>query len=138
MFFACGSSAPVRVEGEGGTVAWLVGTLAAPIVQGHSCLCPRNCGPIRVFLSLLCSWWSGGLFGQSFSIALPIQALRRLPCLGSFSVVWSQAHRGAPMAGVLLCNSVHQALDGPASVVQLRMLAVWRERGYGDGSIPFT
>ena len=29
-FFACGSSAPVRVEREGGTAAWVAGTLAAP------------------------------------------------------------------------------------------------------------
>ena len=34
-FFACGSSAPVRVEREGGPAAWLVGTLAVPSVQGH-------------------------------------------------------------------------------------------------------
>ena len=34
-FFACGSSAPVRVEHEGGSAAWLVGTLAVPSVQGH-------------------------------------------------------------------------------------------------------
>ena len=34
-FFACGSSAPVRVEHEGGTAAWLAWTLAAPSVQGH-------------------------------------------------------------------------------------------------------
>ena len=33
--FACGSSAPVRVEREGGAAAWLEGTLAAPSVQGH-------------------------------------------------------------------------------------------------------
>ena len=46
--------------------------------------------------------------GQSFSVALPIQALGGLPCLGSFSVVLvRQAHRGAPLAGVLLCRSVH-------------------------------
>ena len=37
-FFACGSSAPVRVEHEGGTAAWFVGTLAAPSVQGHGLL----------------------------------------------------------------------------------------------------
>ena len=37
-FFACGSSAPVRVEHEGGTIAWLVGTLEAPSVQGHELL----------------------------------------------------------------------------------------------------
>ena len=35
FFFACGSSAPVRVEREGGAAAWLAGTLAAPSVQGH-------------------------------------------------------------------------------------------------------
>ena len=34
-FFACGSSAPVRVEHDGGAAAWLVGTLVAPSVQGH-------------------------------------------------------------------------------------------------------
>ncbi|CAI9180390.1 unnamed protein product [Rangifer tarandus platyrhynchus] len=35
FFFWCGSSAPVRVEREGGAAAWLAGTLAAPSVQGH-------------------------------------------------------------------------------------------------------
>ena len=34
-FFASGSSAPVRVECEGGTAAWLAGSLVAPSVQGH-------------------------------------------------------------------------------------------------------
>ena len=34
-FFACGSSAPVRIEREGGTAAWLAGTLVVPSVQGH-------------------------------------------------------------------------------------------------------
>jgi len=34
-FLACGSSAPVRAEHEGGAAAWLVGTLAALSVQGH-------------------------------------------------------------------------------------------------------
>ena len=33
-FFACGSPAPVTVEREGGTAAWLAGSLAAPSVQG--------------------------------------------------------------------------------------------------------
>ena len=35
LVFACGSSAPVRVECEGGAAAWLAGTLAVPNVQGH-------------------------------------------------------------------------------------------------------
>ena len=58
-FFACGSSAPVRVEREGGAAAWLAGTLAAPSVQVTSlcsdtdCLRHRCYGPISLFLSLL-------------------------------------------------------------------------------------
>ena len=35
FFSACGSSAPVRAEHEGGAAAWLAGTLAVPSVQGH-------------------------------------------------------------------------------------------------------
>ena len=35
VFFACGRSAPVRAEREGGAAAWLAGTLAALSVQGH-------------------------------------------------------------------------------------------------------
>ena len=35
FFFSCHSSAPVRVEHEGGAAAWLEGTLAVPTVQGH-------------------------------------------------------------------------------------------------------
>ena len=36
LFFACGSSAPVSVEREGGTAAWVTGTLEAASVQGHT------------------------------------------------------------------------------------------------------
>ena len=42
MFFACGSSAPVRVECEGGAAAWLAGTLAAPSVQGQGLPPPQE------------------------------------------------------------------------------------------------
>ena len=34
-FFACGSSAPVRIECEGGAATWLAGSLVVPSVQGH-------------------------------------------------------------------------------------------------------
>ena len=82
-----------------------------------------------------CSWWSEGLFGQSFSVVPPIRALRQLPCLGSFSVVLHmgtergplagvllprsvcQVLKGAPWVGVLLCSPVPQAFDRPASLV---------------------
>ena len=53
-------------------------------------------GPIRVFFQASYSWRSEGLFDQSFSIALPVQALRGLPYLGSFSVVPRIRHIGRP------------------------------------------
>ena len=54
------------------------------------------------FFQASCSWWSAGLFGQSFSIAPPIQAHRGLPCLGSFSVFPHIRHlKGRPGWGLL-------------------------------------
>ena len=53
-FFACGSSAPVRVEHEGGTAAWLAGTLAVPSVQGHGLPPMQELWPYQsLFSSLL-------------------------------------------------------------------------------------
>ena len=57
------------------------------VCRDMDCLHHRNYGPIRVFFQASCSQQPEGLFGQSFSAALPIQALRGPPCLGSFSVV---------------------------------------------------
>ena len=51
-FFACGSSAPVRVKHEGGAAAWLVGTLVAPRVQGHGLPLPQE---LRCYQSLFSS-----------------------------------------------------------------------------------
>ena len=56
------------------------------------CLCHRIYGSIRVFFQVSCSWRSEGLFGHSFSVAPPVQVLKGLPCLGSFSVVWCIRH----------------------------------------------
>ena len=50
--FACGSSAPVRVEHEGGAAAWFAGTLAAPSVQGHGLPLPQE---LWTYQSLLLS-----------------------------------------------------------------------------------
>ena len=87
-------------------------------------------------------------------MALPVQALRRIPCLGSFSVGWRIKHIEASLTGVLLCRLVHPSLKGAPwvgsySVVQCgRHLmvqplycsaanaVVWRERSHGDGSTP--
>ena len=52
--FAYGNSAPVRVEREGGTAAWLVGTLAVPSVQGHGLPPQQELWPyLSLFLSPL-------------------------------------------------------------------------------------
>ena len=83
-YLACGSSAPVRVEHEGGTAAWLAGTVAMTNVQGHRLPPPQKLWPIRVLFRASCSWQSEGLFGQSFSIAPPVQALRGLPSIPLF------------------------------------------------------
>ena len=109
-FVACGSFAPVRVECEGGAAAWLAGTLAAPNVQGHRLPPWRELWPYQSLFRAYCSWRSEGLFSQSFSIVLPIQAFRGLPCLGSSSVVPHVRH--IDMAGLLLCRSACQALKG--------------------------
>ena len=99
-FFAHGNSAPVRVEHEHGTTAWVMETLVAQNVQGHGLPLPQELWPYQSLFSRLCSCGSEGLFGQSFSTALPIQALRGLPCLGSFSVVWCiRLIEGAPWLG---------------------------------------
>ena len=115
------------------------------------CLCCRSYGSLRVFFQAFFSWRSEGLFGQSFSVVPPVQALRGLPCLGSFSAVWHIRHiEGLPLAGQ------HQALQGAPwvgsnSVVQcIRCLmgqplycsaadpGIRGERGCGDGSTPYA
>ena len=115
------------------------------------CLHCRNYGPIRVFFRASCSWRSEGLFGQFFPVALPVQALRGLPCLGSFSVVWCIRHiEGPPWLGsysVYLCirhlkghpgwgPTLYFSAPGiwwvSLFIVQLPMLAVWGERGHGE------
>ena len=51
---ACGSSAPVRVEHEGGAPAWVARTLAAPNVQGHGLPLLQELWPYQsLFSSLL-------------------------------------------------------------------------------------
>ena len=53
-FFVCGSSAPVSVEHERCTAAWLVGPLAVPSVQGHGLPLPQELWPyLSLFSTLL-------------------------------------------------------------------------------------
>ena len=117
LFFACGSSAAVRAEREAGAALGLRGPWWCQVCRDTDCLRCRSYGPIRIFLQASCSWRLEGLFGQSFSTTLSVQALRGLPCLGSLSVVRCIRHIGRPPPGVLLCRSERQAFDGPASLL---------------------
>ena len=52
--FLPGSYAPVKVDRDGGTAAWLAGTLEAPSVQGHGLPPPQELWPYQsLFSSLL-------------------------------------------------------------------------------------
>ena len=135
--FACGSSTPGRRR---------CSCLACGGPGGIQCAGTQtrcwSYGPtLIVFFWASCSWRPEGLFGQSFSIVSlsSLQALRGLPCLGSFSAVQWVRHIEAParpalwlgsysidrcirhlrgtLGGVLLCSSVHQVFDGPTSLL---------------------
>ena len=119
------------------------------VCRDTDCLCHRSYGSIRVFFRASGSWWSEGLLGQSFSIALPIQALRGLPCLGSYFVVqsvrqmvgqgWGSClgsylvdlhirHLKGHLGGGPFCSSLCQAFDGPAFLLfSCRRWCVGRE-----------
>ena len=86
----------MRVEREGGAAAWLAETLEVPSVQGHELPQPQELWPYQnLFLGLLLvirrPLW------PAFSVAPPIQALRGLPFLVFFSVVWCVRHMEGPL-----------------------------------------
>ena len=61
---------------------------------------------LESFFEPLVAWRSEGYFSQSIFIVPPIQVLRELPCLGSFSVLPHIRHiEGLPIWGP---NSAHQ------------------------------
>ena len=138
----------MRVQREGGVTAWLAGILVAKC-SGTQTASVAGVTLSESFFPVSCSRRSEGLFGQSFSVALPADALKGLPCLCCSA---HQACREAPLAGVLLCSSRRQSQKGAPwvgsyAIVQcLRRLmgqalccstahaGLWRERGYGDGS----
>ena len=93
-FFACGSSAPVRVV-KVAQLLGLWGPWQRQVCRDKDCLCPGVMAQ-SVFFQASCSWQSEGLFGQSFSIAPPIQTLKGLPCLGSVSVARWVRHMEGP------------------------------------------
>ena len=87
----------MRVEREGGAAAWLVGTLA---------VCGTRTASAAGVMALSESFFEPLVADNqkaslaSFSIALPIRALRGLPSLGPFSVVHHIRHiEGPPWLG---------------------------------------
>ena len=47
LLLSCGSSAPVRMDHERGTAAWVMGSLAAPSVQRHGWPQPQELWPYQ-------------------------------------------------------------------------------------------
>ena len=79
------------------------------------CLCLRSHGPESSFEPVVAGDQKASL--ASLSPIPPVQALRGLPCLGSFTVIWPVWHiEGATLAGVLLCRLARQALKGASWV----------------------
>ena len=129
-FFACGSSASGRVESEGGTAAWLVGTLVVSSVQGHGLPPPQELWLYQsLFEPLVAGNQKASLASLSPESACSGTQRGSLPGVLLCCSV-HQAHRGPPPpAGVLLCSSVHQSFDGPASLLlSCQCWCVWGER----------
>ena len=91
------------------------------VCRDMDCLHHRSSEPRRLFFPAFCSRWSEGLFGQSFSIAPPLQALRGLPCLGSFSIFWCIRPPWLGSYSVVQC--IRYVSWASLSIVQLPMLA---------------
>ena len=123
-------------------VEWLLG-LQRPwrrqVCRDTDCLLCRSHGPTRVFFQASCSWRSHGLFGQSFSIAPPLQALRGLPCLWSFSVVpHVRDIEGPHWLGSYSVDQRVRRLMGQPVYCSAAHTGMWGERGCGDGSTPYV
>ena len=87
------------------------GTSQRQVCRDTDCLCLRSHGPESSFEPVVAGDQKASL--ASLSPIPPVQALRGLPCLGSFTVIWPVRHiEGATLAGVLLCRLARQALKG--------------------------
>ena len=135
FFLARGSSAPVRVEREGGAAVRLAGTLAAPNTD-----CPhhRSYDPIRAFFKPLVAG------DQKVSLASLSSQLRQFRHLEG-SLAWGpslsfghQAHRGAPWLGSYSADLRVRHLVGQPLYCSASDAGMWGERGYGDGSTPYV
>ena len=76
LFFACGSSVQWGLSMKVAQLLGSQGPWQRQVCSDTECFHCRSYGPIRVFFWASGSWRSEGLFFKSFSITLPIQALR--------------------------------------------------------------
>ena len=91
------------------------GTSQHQVCRDTDCLCLRSHGPESSFEPVVAGDQKASL--ASLSPIPPVQALRGLPCLGSFTVIWPIRHiEGATLAGFLLCRLARQALKGASWV----------------------
>ena len=90
----------------------LQGPWQLKVCRATHCLCPRSYSPIWVFFWTSCRWWSEGLFGQSFSVALPFSHLEGSLAWSPSLLFGTSGKIKAPLAGALLCRSACQMLKG--------------------------
>ena len=85
--------------------------------------------PYQSLYSRLFSWRSEGLFGQFFSVVPPIQVLRGLLCLGSFSAVQCVRHtERLPWLGFCSADECIRGLMGQPLYCSAADAGVWGER----------
>ena len=123
-FFRLWPLCPLRVEREGGSAAWLAGTLATPSVQGH-----RLPPPQALSASFLEPLVAGDqkAFSDSFSVATPSRHLEA-PLPGSFSLERRISHWKGHLGVALLCSSRCQCLMGQPLYCSAAAAGIWRER----------
>ena len=128
------------------------GTLAAPSVQGHRLPLTQEWRPHQCFFELLVAGNQKTSLA-SFSIALPVHALRGLSCLVSSAVQNVRHIEGPPWLGCYSVDlRVSHLMEHPGwglqfsasgvrwanhSIVKLQMLE-YGERGYADGSTSYV
>ena len=149
FFFACGSSAPVRVGREGGAAAWLAGTPVIPSVWRHwfppwlqfwlyqsfpEPLVIRR--PLwQVFLggSARSGTWRDPLPGVLLCCLAPSGTYRGPRDWGPTLKISSSGTLRGTLGGALLWGQGVRRVMGQPLYCSAANADVWRGSGYGDG-----
>ena len=110
-FFACGSSAPVRVEREGGTAAWVAGTQTATAAG----LWP--CQRLFFFSELLVAGDQKASLPNLSPKPRPFRHLEGSLAWGPSLLLHELGTERGTLGGVLLCSLLRQVLDRSASLL---------------------